>query len=281
MRSATMQELARIAAAVENGEHNDVIAVFAKMEGVRKNLNDGAAFHFSPAWKLRGIFEDAFDRFLHFAEEPFVEPSFARVVPSDAVIQFTLRHCANDEPSAHSLNPYFCSSSALTVSQGTASSGCARWSCHRRSNSASSSGVISGSYPSLTNDDQISFINSMRVPTGRRLACSKIAAGSSSLVGSRVFVAMSRACRRFGKIASSRAGLRRSTEIQNERVILSGAEAERRAQRSRRISRHYGQHRIGSPGSFDCVPSRLRPRRNSAQDDTRFGLGARSELRAR
>ena len=40
---------------------------------------------------------------------------------------------------------------------------------------------------------------------------------------------------------------------------LSGAEAERWAQWSRRTPRIDGQYRRESPGSFDCVPSRLRP----------------------
>ncbi len=53
------------------------------------------------------------------------------------------------------------------------------------------------------------------------------------------------------------------------RVILSGAEAVRRVQRSRRIPALPCDVARECAGSFDCVPSHLRPRRNSAQDDTR------------
>ena len=64
---------------------------------------------------------------------------------------------------------------------------------------------------------------------------------------------------------------RQHIDVANEpsqtRVILSGAEAERRAQRSRRIPRIHERYRIPSPGFlrqaqdrlFDSVPSRLRP----------------------
>ena len=198
MNSASSLQAIRVAARIEDGHDSDFITAFPELDDKWKTVNDHAARAVCGRWEEMRIFEnppkaspDIFGEANSKARVPFLVPRYR-------FVKFVLRNSFDNDSAAHNFIPNRRCSSAFTCSSGTTSSGFSMSSATRAAISDSCAEVKEGVDPSAVSDSHISFIKLTRCTTGRRLACSRSAAGSRSVV------AMPRACRRFGQFASGR-----------------------------------------------------------------------------
>jgi len=196
---ATISQAIGVAARIEDGNDSDFITAFPELDDKWKTLNDHPARAVLRRWKQSRVFENPPKASPHVIREANSKARLPCLVPRYRFVKFVFCNSFDDDLPAHNFIPNRRCSSAFTWSSGTTSSGFAMSSATRTAISASCAEVKAGADPSAVSDSQISFIKLTRCAAGRRLACSRSAAGSRSVV------AMPRACRRFGKFASGRA----------------------------------------------------------------------------
>jgi hypothetical protein len=102
-------------------------------------------------------------------------------IPNDRLIIFGTGNRSENEPETH-FQPKRLLTSALTRSQGIPSCGLASNSATRRSSSAASSGVRSGSYPSSATISQKSCASLILSSCGRAFAASRISVAFMSVI---------------------------------------------------------------------------------------------------
>jgi hypothetical protein len=124
-------------------------------------------------WETFRISLRALQSTIYFKTELFAQTGALLFVPSSRLGQFIPCSGLENELKAH-FQPKRCFISALTCSQGIPSSGLASNSAIRRSSSAASSGVKSGSYPSSTMISQKSCASLILSSLGSAFAASRI-----------------------------------------------------------------------------------------------------------
>jgi hypothetical protein len=102
-----------------HGQHDDVVAVWAEVHGVRKPIQDRPPYLSSDQSKLRGVIGDTFDRFVQRCAELDAKPRAPTFVPVSRLECFRFSLGSKADTTIHSRSISF----RRTSSQGIEDSG--------------------------------------------------------------------------------------------------------------------------------------------------------------